>query len=242
MNGNADGDVAASQPAPSLAADSWHLQDALALARCHGVDPQQGLPDDEAGRRVEQHGPNEITGRPKRSLLGQFIDQFKDFMIAVLIVAAVISGVMGDLVDTVAIVVIVLLNAIIGFVQIWRANQAMAALQQLAAAQATVVRGGQTQVIPASELVPGEIVLLEAGNKVPADLRLIHIAQRRVDEFALTGESVTVEKHAGVLTGMAHALGDRVNMAFKGTTPTHGRGRGLVVATGMLTELVNVAG
>ena len=242
MNDKADGDRAASQPAPSLAADPWHLQDAFELARRHGVDPQQGLPDDEAGRRAEQHGPNEITGRPNRSLLGQFIDQFKDFMIAVLIAAAVISGVMGDLVDTVAILVIVLLNATIGFVQIWRANQAMAALQQLAAAQATVVRGGQTQVIPASELVPGDIVLLEAGNKVPADLRLIDIAQLRVDESALTGESVTVEKQAGVLTGMVHALGDRLNMAFKGTTATHGRGRGLVMATGMLTELGKVAG
>lgn len=233
---------AVNQATPPVTPDHWHLQDAHDLARRHGVDPQRGLPEEEVDRRAEQHGPNEIQGRPSRSLLGQFIDQFKDFMIVVLVAAAVISGVMGDLVDTVAILVIVLLNAIVGFVQIWRANQAMAALQQLAAAQATVLRGGQAQVVPASKLVPGDIVLLEAGNKVPADLRLIEIAQLRVDESALTGESVTVEKHAGVLTGMVHALGDRLNMAFKGTTATHGRGRGLVVATGMSTELGKVAG
>ncbi len=230
------------QAAPQSAVKHWHLQDAQDLAREYGVDPAVGLPAQEVSRRVQTHGPNEIKGRPGRSLLGQFIDQFKDFMIVVLIAAAVISGVIGDLVDTVAILVIVLLNAVIGFVQIWRANQAMAALRQLASAQATVMRGGQTQVVAASELVPGDIVLLEAGNKVPADLRLITIAQLKVDESALTGESVTVEKHTAPLTGLVHALGDRLNMAFKGTTATHGRGRGLVVATGMATELGKVAG
>jgi Ca2+-transporting ATPase len=228
--------------APGMAPEYWHLQDAHELARRHGVDPAHGLHDEEASRRAQQHGPNEIRGRPPRSLTALFLDQFKDFMILVLIAAAVISGVIGDLIDTLAILVIVLLNAVIGFVQIWRADRAMAALQQLAAAHATVLRGGQPQVIAASELVPGDIVLLEAGNQIPADLRLIEIAQLKVDESALTGESVTVEKHAATLTGMAHALGDRLNMAFKGTTATHGRARGLVVATGMATELGKVAG
>jgi Ca2+-transporting ATPase len=231
------------EESPQAAADQqWHLQDAHELARQHGVDPARGLHEEEVSRRAEHHGPNEIRGRPGRSLAAQFIDQFKDFMILVLIAAAVISGVIGDLVDTLAILVIVLLNAGIGFVQAWRADRAMAALQQLAAHQATVLRGGQAQVIAASGLVPGDIVLLEAGNQVPADLRLIEIAQLKVDESALTGESVTVEKHASTLTGMAHALGDRLNMAFKGTTATHGRARGLVVATGMATELGKVAG
>ncbi|NDP38146.1 MAG: cation-translocating P-type ATPase [Rhodoferax sp.] len=230
------------QEAPPVEKDHWHLHDAHELARRHGVDPAHGLHEDEASRRAQQHGPNEIQGRPGRGLWAQFIDQFKDFMVLVLIAAAVISGVIGDLVDTLAILVIVLLNATIGFVQAWRADKAMAALQQLAATHATVLRGGQAQVIASSELVPGDIVLLEAGNQVPADLRLIEIAQLKVDESALTGESVTVEKHAGTLTGLAHALGDRLNMAFKGTTATHGRGRGLVVATGMATELGKVAG
>ena len=163
-------------------------------------------------------------------------------MILVLIAAAVVSGLIGDLVDTLVILVIVVLNAAIGVVQAWRADRALAALRQLAAAQATVLRGGQVRQVPAHGLVPGDIVLLEAGNQVPADLRLIEIAQLQVDESALTGESVTVAKHAGVLGGALHALGDRLNMAFKGTTATHGRGRGLVVATGMQTELGKVAG
>ena len=223
-------------------AEHWHLQDAGDLARQHGVDPALGLHPQEVNRRAQQHGPNEIRGRPPRSLLGLFFDQFKDFMILVLLLAAVISGVMGDVVDTVAILVIVLLNGVVGFVQVWRADKAMAALQQLAAARATVLRGGQAQAVEASALVPGDIVLLEAGNQIPADLRLIEIAQLRVDESALTGESVTVEKHSATLTGRVHALGDRLNMGFKGTTATHGRGRGLVVATGMATELGKVAG
>jgi len=227
---------------PPAAADHWHLHDAHELARRHGVDPAHGLHAEEASRRAQQHGPNEIQGRPGRSLWGQFLDQFKDFMILVLIAAAVISGVLGELVDTLAILVIVLLNAGIGFVQAWRADKAMAALRQLAATHATVLRGGQSQVIAVSAVVPGDIVLLEAGNQVPADLRLIEIAQLKVDESALTGESVTVAKHTSTLTGMVHPLGDRLNMAFKGTTATHGRGRGLVVATGMATELGKVAG
>lgn len=230
------------QEPPQVAPGHWHLHDAHELARQHGVDPALGLHEEEASRRTETHGLNVIQGQPGRGPMGLLLDQFKDFMILVLIAAAVVSGVIGDLVDTLAILVIVLLNAGIGFVQTWRADRAMAALQQLAAAHATVLRGGQAQVIAAAELVPGDIVLLEAGNQVPADLRLIEIAQLKVDESALTGESVTVEKHASTLTGMAHALGDRLNMAFKGTTATHGRARGLVVATGMATELGKVAG
>ena len=130
----------------------------------------------------------------------------------------------------------------IGFVQAWRADQAMAALRQLAAAHATVLRSGAVQVVPATVLVPGDIVLLEAGNQIPADLRLIEIAQLQVDESALTGESVTVAKQTEALAAEdVGALGDRTNMAFKGTTATHGRARGLVVATGMRTELGKVA-
>ncbi|HAU57485.1 MAG TPA: ATPase, partial [Comamonadaceae bacterium] len=142
----------------------------------------------------------------------------------------------------IVILIIVVLNAVIGFVQAWRADQAMAALRQLAAAHATVLRDGQVQVVAASILVPGDIVLLEAGNQIPADLRLIEIAQLQVDESALTGESVTVAKQTDTLAGQeTSALGDRINMAFKGTTATHGRARGLVVATGMRTELGKVA-
>ena len=222
--------------------DDWHLRDARELARAHGVDPEQGLREDQIAHLALQHGANQLPTSAGRSVWSLVMDQFSDFMILVLIAAAVISGVVGDLVDTLVILVIVLLNAVIGFIQAWRADQALAALQRLSAAQATVLRSGQVQQVPAHVLVPGDIVLLEAGNKVPADLRLIEIAQLKVDESALTGESVTVDKHAGVLMGTVHALGDRLNMAFKGTTATHGRGRGLVVATGRATELGKVAG
>lgn len=220
----------------------WHLREAHELAREHGVDPALGLDEAEAALRALRHGPNEIGGGSRRTPLSLLLAQFKDFMIVVLIGAAVVSGLIGDLVDTLAIVVIVLLNALIGFVQAWRADRALAALQQLAAARATVLRGGQRQTLPASQLVPGDIVLLEAGNQVPADLRLIEIAQLRVDESALTGESVAVDKHTDPLLEHEAALGDRLNMAFKGTTAAHGRGRGIVVATGMATELGKVAG
>ncbi len=221
---------------------SWHLRTADELVSDHGVDPQQGLHESEVRRRVERHGPNELPGPAQRGMLALLAEQFKDFMVLVLLAAAVVSGVIGELIDTLAIVVIVLLNAGIGFLQSWRADRAMAALQQLAAAQATVLRGGEVRVVPASSLVPGDIVLLEAGNQVPADLRLIEIAQLQIDESALTGESVSVAKQTGALSEVEQsALGDRFNMAFKGTTATHGRARGLVVATGMATELGKVA-
>jgi Ca2+-transporting ATPase len=229
-------------PPPKIKGQFWHLRDAAELAREHGVDPAHGLLAHEVVQRALQHGPNALPSGPNRSVWALLIEQFSDFMILVLLGAAVISGLAGDLVDTLVILAIVLLNAAIGLVQAWRADQALAALQVMAAAQATVVREGQVQLVAAHGLVPGDIVLLEAGNTVPADLRLLHIAQLKVDESALTGESVTVDKHAEVLSGTGHGLGDQLNMAFKGTITTHGRGRGLVVATGMATELGKVAG
>ena len=228
-------------PANAPRADA-HLRDAHELAQAYQVNPATGLHDEEATQRALQHGANELQDHARRGPLALLADQFKDFMVLVLLGAAVISGVIGDLTDTLVILVIVVLNAIIGFVQAWRADQAMAALRQLSAAHATVLRGGEVQVVPASVLVPGDIVLLEAGNQIPADLRLIEIAQLQVDESALTGESVTVAKQTDTLAAQdTSALGDRVNMAFKGTTATHGRARGLVVATGMHTELGKVA-
>ncbi|MBT9501505.1 MAG: cation-translocating P-type ATPase [Burkholderiaceae bacterium] len=222
----------------------WHQLDAQHIANQHGVDLGQGLAHAEALQRAEQHGPNELEAKARPGRWALLAEQFKDFMVLVLLAAAVISGLIGDLTDTLVILVIVLLNAGIGFVQSWRADQAMAALQQLAAAQATVLRDGLPRLVAASTLVPGDVVLLEAGNQVPADLRLFEIAQLHLDESALTGESVTAPKAVAPLPAgeaAAQALGDRLNMAFKGTTATRGRGRGLVVATGMHTELGKVA-
>lgn len=227
---------------PTAAPATAHLREIHDLVQAHGVDPGCGLHPEEAQRRAAQHGANALAGAPQRSKVALLADQFKDFMVLVLLGAAVVSGLVGELTDTLVILVIVVLNAVIGFVQAWRADQAMAALRQLAAAHATVLRGGAVQVVAASDLVPGDIVLLEAGNQIPADLRLIEIAQLQVDESALTGESVTVAKQTAPLALQeAGALGDRTNMAFKGTTATHGRARGLVVATGMHTELGKVA-
>jgi len=162
-------------------------------------------------------------------------------MILLLLVAAVVSGLVGDLKDTVSIVAIVILNAIVGFVQEYRADRAMAALKAMAAPTATVHRDGAPRVVPGTEIVPGDIVLLDAGRIVPADLRVIETASLRTEEAALTGESVAVEKTTGPLPSGDSALGDRTNMAYKGTIATYGRGCGVVVATGMDTELGRIA-
>jgi len=221
--------------------NDWHQREAHELARQHEVDLASGLDAAQVAERSLLHGLNELPTSNERNLWHLVREQFSDFMILVLMAAAVISGVIGDVIDTAVILIIVLLNALIGIVQAWRADKALATLRQLAALQATVLRNGGVQQVASRELVPGDIVLLEAGNAVPADLRLFDIYQLKVDESTLTGESVTVAKHPHVLSAAAHALGDRLNMAFKGTIATHGRGRGLVVATGSATELGKVA-
>jgi Ca2+-transporting ATPase len=167
--------------------------------------------------------------------------QFKDFMIVVLMIAAVISGIMGDVTDTVIILIIVVLNAIIGFVQEYRAEKAVEALRSMAAPNATVMRDGNIKIIPAKELVPGDKVLLEAGQIVPADIRMLEVHSLKMQEAALTGESHDVEKQTGELHGEDMPLGDRKNLAFKGTYITNGRGEGVVVETGMNTEMGKIA-
>ncbi|MDI6800624.1 MAG: cation-translocating P-type ATPase [Thermodesulfovibrionales bacterium] len=200
-----------------------------------------GLSPAEARKRLSEYGPNELMEKKKKTPLMMFLDQFKDFMILVLIAAAIVSGIIGEPSDTIAIVVIVVLNAIIGFVQEYRAEKAMVALKQMAAPFATVIRDGMPANIPASALVPGDIVILDAGNVVPADMRLTETAMLKIEEAALTGESVPVEKHTKALHDEHLPLGDRKNMAYKGTFTTYGRGMGVVTATGMDTELGKIA-
>jgi len=204
-------------------------------------DPVAGLSTLEAAERLQAYGPNAITEGRRRGPMRMLLGQFKDFMILVLIAAAIISGVVGDFTDTLVILVIVVLNAVVGFIQEYRAEKAIAALRQMAAPHARVVRDGRSHSIPASELVPGDIVLLEAGNVVPADLRLLEVASLKTQEAALTGESAAVAKTADAVLEGEPPLGDRVNMVFKGTVAVHGRGRGVVVGTGMNTELGHVA-
>jgi Ca2+-transporting ATPase len=224
-----------------LSAIDWHTSDAATVLAAHKSDATSGLAGAEADRRLHAQGPNELATPEAHSGLKLLLDQFQDFMTVVLLMAATVSEVLGEWKDALVIMAIVAINAVIGFTQARRADQAIAVLRRLAASRTLVLRDGQHQSIAASTLVPGDIVLLEAGNQVPADLRLLEVAQLKVDESALTGESVTAEKNTATLSGSNLALGDRLNMAFKGTTITNGRARGLVVATGMGTELGKVA-
>ena len=201
----------------------------------------KGISSEEAEKRLLEYGPNELKEKAKKTAFMMFLDQFRDFMILILIAAAVISGIVGDPEDTIAIVVIVLLNAVIGFVQEYRAEKAMAALKKMAAHTALVLRSNEHTTIPASELVPGDIVLLEAGKVVPADMRLAEAVQLKAEEAALTGESVPVEKNVRALHDEHLPMGDRKNLVYKGTAVSYGRGAGIVVATGMNTELGKIA-
>jgi len=219
---------------------SWHRLDAgEVLAKLQSSE--KGLADEDARHRQERFGPNALIEKERKPLWRMFLDQFKDFMILVLIAAAVVAGVIGEISDTVAIAVIVVLNGVLGFVQEYRAEKAMAALKRMAAPSATVIRNGQARSVPADRLVPGDRVILEAGNVVPADLRLTEAVQMQIDESALTGESVPVEKDIAPLEEEDLPLGDRKNMAYKGTLVTFGRGLGVVTETGMKTELGRIA-
>jgi len=202
---------------------------------------KQGLSTEEARDRLLSYGPNKIREIKKRTVLQMILDQFKDFMILVLIAAAVVSGIIGELKDTIAILVIVILNAVIGFIQEYRAEKAIEALKMMAAQIATVIRDGLPTSISASEIVPGDTVLLEAGNIVPADIRLIELSHLKIDESSLTGESVSVEKHTNPLQDKWMPLGDRKNIAYKGTIVSYGRAKGIVVSTGMNTEFGKIA-
>jgi P-type Ca2+ transporter type 2C len=229
-------------PDPTSApARAWHTLDVDAVAARLDSDPVLGLSETEAGARKARYGPNAIREGPRRSKLRMLAAQFTDFMILLLIAAAVVSGAIGDAKDTVVILGIVVLNAAVGFVQEYRAERAMAALKRLAAPGAVVVRDGRPRSVPAEALVPGDAVLLEAGNLVPADLRLVEAVDLKLGEASLTGESLPVEKRVGKRPDPGLPLGDRINMAFKGTLVQYGRGRGLVVATGMETELGHIA-
>ncbi|MDP2682466.1 MAG: cation-translocating P-type ATPase [Deltaproteobacteria bacterium] len=218
----------------------WHNKEIKEVLEDLKSSPH-GLSSEDAQKQLEEYGPNELLEKKKKTPLAMFLDQFKDFMIIVLIAAAIIAGALGEAADTIAIAVIIVLNAIIGFVQEYRAEKAMAALKKMAAQFATVIRDGKLINIPASEIAPGDIIVLEAGKIVPADMRLIEAVQLRIEEAALTGESVPVEKSTKALHDKELPIGDRKNMAYKGTVVSYGRGKGIVVLTGMDTEIGKIA-
>jgi Ca2+-transporting ATPase len=195
----------------------------------------------EAARRLEQHGPNELQAAIAVSPWSILLEQFKNVLIVILLIAVALSAFLGHGIEAIAIGVIVLFAVLLGFVQEFRAEQAIHALRQMAAPLATVVRDGQETSVPASELVPGDVVLLAAGSKIPADGRLLEAVNLQVEEAALTGESVPVEKQTATIADPTAALGDRTNIVYGGTVATYGRGRAVIVGTGMQTEFGKIA-
>ncbi len=235
------------QPIHDSMPEAWHSTDVETAFERQASAPT-GLSKGEAAERLIKVGPNELVQTTRISPLRIFLEQFTDVLVIILIIAAAISAYLGlsrnestEVWDAVLIAIIVVLNSVLGFFQEFRAEKSLQALKALAAPKAHVLREGETLVVPSRDLVPGDVVLLAAGDKIPADLRLFEAASLRTNEASLTGESTPVSKATGVLPQDAF-LGDRRNMSFMGTSVEGGRGKGLVVATGMRTELGKIAG
>ncbi|MBN2257669.1 MAG: cation-translocating P-type ATPase [Anaerolineaceae bacterium] len=221
--------------------NNWHslgVEDTLNQLNTKG---ESGLSSGAAKERLEKYGLNQLQERPRTPFFVLVLNQLKSFVIIILLIASVISALLGDYVEAGAIMAIVVLNAILGVVQESRAEAALAALKKLAAPEAQVLRDGRRVTVPGRELVPGDIIFLEAGNYVPADIRLLEAVNLRVEEAALTGESLAVEKDAAVVLENDVPIGDRRNTVFMGTLISYGRGHGVVVSTGMFTQLGLIA-
>src|SRR5262245_237767 len=243
----AGSDAAAPAPTPAAAP---HPQSAPSVIAALGSDIARGLSGAEARRRLEQYGPNRLKSAPETPWWTRLLEQFQNFLVIILLVATVISMVEWLLQDpretalpyeAIVILLIVVLNALLGFFQEARAERSVRALMALAAPQSAVVRDGERQRIAADQAVPGDIVLVEAGDRIPADARLIECANLHADEAALTGESVPVAKETQPIDADV-GIGDRRNMLYSSTVATYGRGRAIVVATGMATEVGRIAG
>ncbi len=219
----------------------WHTQSAVDVIEKLDVSPETGLTEEEVRKRQTTYGLNKLKEAPPTTIWQMLWAQFNDFVIWMLIVAAIISALLGDWVEAAAIIAIVILNAILGVIQEQRAEEELAALKEMASPEANVLRNGSRKSIPVQELVPGDVVYLEAGNYVPADVRLIEAVNLRVDEAPLTGESVPTKKTVQMILAPDASLGDRENLAFMGTVVTYGRGRGVVVDTGMSTQIGQIA-
>ncbi|NWG06699.1 MAG: cation-translocating P-type ATPase [Chloroflexi bacterium] len=220
---------------------NWHLQPIEISLETLQTNPKTGLLQTEAASRLTQYGRNELVEKGGRTPLKIFWEQITATMVLILIAAAVVAGLLGDWKNTIAISAIVILYAFLGFIQEYRAEQAIAALKKLSVPNVRALRDGTLKEISARELVPGDIIQLEAGNVLPADVRLLEAVNLRIQESALTGESEPVEKQIAALSGEDLPLGDRRNMGYMGTIVAQGRGLALVVATGMQTELGKIA-
>jgi Ca2+-transporting ATPase len=220
--------------------ESWHTQPVEAVFARLSSSPS-GLSSAEAAPRLAEHGPNEFGTAEGTSPWALLFEQFKNVLIVILLVATALSAFLGHGLEAIAIAVIVIFAVVLGFIQEYRAERAIDALREMAAPTATVLRDGQENETPARELVPGDVVLLTAGDRVPGDLRLFESINLKIEEAALTGESVAVDKHTEPLAEADLPVGDRKNMAYAGTAATYGRGRGIVVATGRATEFGKIA-
>ena len=227
---------------------NWFNETVDETVKCLETDEEKGLNSSEVESRKEKYGLNELAAKKKKSTFVKFLEQFKDFMIIVLIISAVVSGIVGvkqegisGITDTVIILVVVIVNAIIGVLQENKAEKSLEALQKLSSHVAKVIRNGKLEVVQSKELVPGDIVILETGDYVPADLRIIEAVNLKAQESALTGESVPVEKMAARIEDERIGLGDRINMLFSSSLITYGRGKAVVVETGMNTEVGKIA-
>ncbi len=225
---------------------SWFSKTAEETKDAFKTDLDSGLTSKQVSQKQEEYGFNELRAKKKKSLFQKFLEQFKDFTIIVLIVAAIVSGFVGisegeGITDTIIILIVVILNAIIGVAQESKAEKSLEALQKLSDHASKVMRNGKLEVIPSRLLVPGDIVVLETGDYIPADLRIIEAVNLKSQESALTGESVPVEKQVEAIKDEKVGIGDRTNMLFSSSLITYGRGKGIVVNTGMNTEVGKIA-
>lgn len=221
---------------------NWFYKEAVEVIRSFNSHWYHGLKSHEVGARLEKYGHNQLQQTREISPWQIFIAQFLDFMVLVLLGAAIVSGFLGERLDAITIIAIVILNAILGFIQEYRAEKSLEALKELSAPQASVIRDGKLQRIPAKLVVPGDIMVLESGDRVAADGRLLEAVDLEVNEATLTGESLAVSKHAAVIRDPHAGLGDQKNMVFAGTVVSSGRGKAVVTATGMNTEIGKIAG
>jgi len=219
---------------------NWHELSPQEVIKILESDEEKGLNEEEARQRLEKYGRNALPPAKKKTILTMFLEQFKDFLVLILVGAALVSSLLGETTDSLVIIAILILNAILGVVQESRANQALEALKKMTVPECEVIREGKPRKISSEEIVPGDIVILREGDFIPADLRLIEIHALKIDESSLTGESVPVEKDISSLPANA-PITDRFNMAYSGTLVTYGRGRGIVVATGMDREIGKIA-
>ena len=226
---------------------SWFNKEIKEIEKELQTDLKEGLKDEKISKIREKVGFNELKATKKKTMLQRFLDQFKDFSIIVLIIAAIVSGIVGvsegeGITDTIIILIVVLVNAIIGVAQESKAEKSLEALQKLSDHASKVIRDGKMVVIPARELVPGDVVVLDTGDYIPSDLRIIEAINLKSQESSLTGESVPVEKNIEVIEKQEVNIGDRNNMLFSSSLVTYGRGKGIVVETGMTTEVGKIAG